>query len=332
MPAIAASAKQNSAAFYWHLGDLRAIYAPDEDYSNEPEHRGKPVDMQTYLNDAWPDFIGHQANSFPPLPLYLGIGNHELTPPKTRQEFEKTFADFLNAPALQKQRLADAEAEKAAGQRAQKSNDQPHSYYHWIQGGVDFIYLDNASKDQFDPQQVSWLQGVLKRARVNHDVRGLIVGMHEALPESLASGHSMNAWPLGITSGEHVYQQLLDFRSATRKPVYVLASHSHFYMTDIFSSDYWQSHGGVLPGWIVGTAGAVRYTLPDAKTRVKDARENVYGYLLVTVHPESGKAEFDFQEIKKDDLQRAVGNIYTKEFIDFCFDQNSEVKKASAHP
>jgi hypothetical protein len=142
----------------------------------------------------------------------------------------------------------------------------------------------------------------------------------------------MNAWPLGITSGEHVYQQLLDFRSATRKPVYVLASHSHFYMTDIFSSDYWQSHGGVLPGWIVGTAGAVRYTLPDAKTRVKDARENVYGYLLVTVHPESGKAEFDFQEIKKDDLQRAVGTIYLKEFIDFCVDQNSEVKKASAHP
>jgi hypothetical protein len=137
----------------------------------------------------------------------------------------------------------------------------------------------------------------------------------------------MNMWSLGITSGEQVYQELLDFKSTTGKPVYVLASHSHFYMTDIFSSDYWQSHGGVLPGWIVGTAGAVRYTLPDTKTRVKDARQDVYGYLLVTVHP-AGKADFDFQEIKKDDLQRAVGSIYTKDFIDFCFDQNSEVKKA----
>ena len=80
----------------------------------------------------------------------------------------------------------------------------------------------------------------------------------------------------------------------------------------------------------MGTAGTVRYVLPDTKTRVKDAREHVYGYLLVTVHPESGKADFDFQELKKDDLQRAVGKTYTKEFIDFCFDQNSEVKTTPA--
>ena len=39
-----------------------------------------------------------------------------------------------------------------------------------------------------------------------------------------------------------------------------------------------------MPGWIVGTAGAVRYPLPDTKTRAKENRENVYGYLLVTVH------------------------------------------------
>jgi len=317
MPAIAASVKEKHAAFYWHLGDLRAIYAPDEDYKDEPEHRGKPVDMQTYLKDAWPDFIAHQFNVFRPVPFYVGIGNHELTAPKTRQDFEKTFASALNAPALRRQRQAD------------RSGDQPHTYYHWIQGGIDFIYLDNGSQDQFDTPQMNWLQGVLQRARGNSEVRGVVVGMHEALPNSLAAGHSMNMWPLGTTSGEQVYQELLDLKSATGKPVYVLASHSHFYMTDIFSSDYWQSHGGVLPGWIVGTAGAVRYALPDTKTRAKDARENVYGYLLVTVHQESGKADFDFQEIKKYELQRAVGNIYTKEFIDFCFDQNSEVKKAA---
>ena len=114
------------------MGDLRAIYAPDEDYKNEPEHRDKPVDMQTYLKDAWPDFIAHQLNAFQPVPFYLGIGNHELTAPKTRQEFEQTFADALNAPALRRQRQAD------------KAMIQPHTYYHWIQGGIDFIYLDNA--------------------------------------------------------------------------------------------------------------------------------------------------------------------------------------------
>jgi Calcineurin-like phosphoesterase len=318
MPAIAASVKQNNAAFFWHLGDMRAIYAPDEDYKNEPERRGKPVNMQDYLKDAWPDFITHQLNPFNPLPVYLGIGNHELTAPKTRQDFEKTFADYLNAPALQQQRLAD------------KSADQPQTYFHWIQGGIDFIYLDNGSQDQFDDQQMSWLQGVLERAKANTDVHGLIVGMHVALPNSLASGHSMNAWPLGTNTGERVYTELLDFRKATSKPVYVLASHSHFYMSDVFDSDYWRSHGGVLPGWIAGTAGAVRYPLPDTKGRAREHRENIYGYLLVTVSPSSGKAEFNFKEITKKDLQHAVGKIYTDKFIDFCFDENSEVKKAPA--
>jgi hypothetical protein len=322
MPAIAASVKHNNAAFYWHLGDLRAIYAPDEDYKNEAVRRGKPVDMQVYLKDAWPDFISHQLNAFKPLPVYLGIGNHELTAPKTRQEFEKTFADYLNAPALQQQRLADSAADK--------NNDQPHTYFHWIHGGMDFIYLDNASKDQFDDQQMAWLQGVLEQARTNADVHGLMVGMHEALPNSLASGHSMNAWPLGIKSGEQVYTELLDFRKVTGKPVYVLASHSHFYMSDIFDSDYWRSHGGVLPGWIVGTAGALRYALPDTMGRAKEHRENVYGYLLVTVSPATGTAEFKFKEVTKNDLRHAVGKIYPEKFIDFCVDDNSEVKQRPA--
>ena len=38
-----------------------------------------------------------------------------------------------------------------------------------------------------------------------------------------------------------------------------------FYMSGIFNSEYWAAHGGELPGWIVGTAGAVRYAFrPDA--------------------------------------------------------------------
>src|SRR5215468_3095393 len=35
MPSIAAGAHANNAVFYWHLGDLRAIYDFDEDYRRQ---------------------------------------------------------------------------------------------------------------------------------------------------------------------------------------------------------------------------------------------------------------------------------------------------------
>ena len=55
VPSIAAGAAKNNAAFYWHLGDLRAIHGIDEDYQNTPEHRGKTIqkDLQRgILSDA----------------------------------------------------------------------------------------------------------------------------------------------------------------------------------------------------------------------------------------------------------------------------------------
>ena len=60
VPSIAASATKNKAAFYWHLGDLRAIYGIDEDYQASPEHRGKVLQKDEYLKDAWDDFIQNQ--------------------------------------------------------------------------------------------------------------------------------------------------------------------------------------------------------------------------------------------------------------------------------
>ena len=316
MPAIATGVKHDQAAFYWHMGDLRAIYGIDEDYKDEPEHRGKPLDMQAYLQDAWSDFIAHQAATFEPVPFYVGIGNHELIAPKTRQEFVTRFQSYLDSPTLHKQRIADDPQDISA-----------HSYYHWIQGSIDFIYLDNASQDQFDPAQLKWFEGVLARARTNDKVHGIVVGMHEALPWSLAAGHSMNDWPVGIKSGEQVYKDLLLFRSQTKKPVYLLASHSHFYMSDIYKSDFWMSHGGVIPGWIIGTAGAFRYPLPPGATAAREKREKVYGYLLATVHIADGVVDFNFKEINQSDLSRAVGERYTHDFIDYCANQNFEVKR-----
>ena len=85
MPSIAASAAKNKAAFYWHLGDLRAIYGIDEDYQNSPEHRGKTIQKDKYLKDAWDDFIQNQIGAFGSVPVFVGIGNHETTRPKTRE-------------------------------------------------------------------------------------------------------------------------------------------------------------------------------------------------------------------------------------------------------
>jgi hypothetical protein len=320
MPSIAAGAAKNQAAFYWHLGDLRAIYGVDEDYQHSPEHRGKIIEKNAYLKDAWDDFIQNQLGAFGSMPVFVGIGNHETTPPKRREEFAVKFSQWLDSAPLKKQRLADNPKDTA-----------PTTYFHWIQGGVDFIYLDNATLDQFSPEQVSWLEGVVERASSNPEVQALVVGMHAALPDSVASGHSMSDWVLGVESGHRVYTDLLSFKKKTHKNVYLLASHSHFYMSGIFNSEYWATNGGELPGWIVGTAGAVRYALPPDAPRAKDARTKVYGYLLGTVHND-GKIDFKFEEIKQADTPDAISQRYTPEFVNFCFEKNTNFSMTSEPP
>lgn len=319
MPSIAARAAKDNAAFYWHLGDLRAIYGADEDYRNAPEHRGKVIDKVAYLKDAWKDFIQNQLGPFGAMPVFVGIGNHETIPPKTRDEFAATFAKWLDSPTLKKQRLADGPKDPG-----------PRTYFHWIQDGVDFVYLDNATHDEFSAEQVSWLEALVERASSNQEVRSLVIGMHAALPDSVASGHSMNDWLVGAESGRRVYTDLLKFKKKTHKNVYLLASHSHFYMSGIFNSDYWNANGGELPGWIVGTAGAVRYALPPDAPRAKEARTKVYGFLLATVHND-GTIDFKFEEIKDADTPPAIRKRYTPEFVNFCFDKNTAFS-GSAEP
>jgi hypothetical protein len=311
MPSIAAAAAKNQAAFYWHLGDLRVISNVDEDYQHSPEHRGKIIEREAYLKDAWDDFIQNQLGAFGSMPVFVGIGNHETKRPKTREEFTAKFAHWLDSPVLKTQRLADNPQDTA-----------PRTYFHWIQGGVDFVYLDNATLDQFSPDQVNWLKALVQRAASNPEVRTLVVGMHEALPDSLASGHSMNDSQIGAASGRTVYTELLNFKKKTHKNVYVLASHSHFFMSGIFNSDYWTANGGELPGWIVGTAGAVRYALPPDSPRAKEARTKVYGFLLGTVHGD-GTIDFKFKEIKAADTPATISQRYTPEFVNFCFNQNT---------
>jgi len=303
MPAIAAGVRASGAEFYWHLGDLRAIYAFDEDM-------GPQTNIADYESRAWPDFIAHQLAPFGDLPVYLVMGNHETIPPATRENFLIQFADWLDTPVLRGQRLRD-----------DPQDHKLHSYYHWVSHGVDFITLDNASSNQFDDAQMKWLLALLQRDSVSAEIRTIVAGMHEALPGSASTSHSMDAWPLGKVSGGVVYEALWRARDAAHKNVYVLASHSHLYMENIYDTAQWK--GKVLPGWIVGTAGAVRYKLPAEAGPAQNARVAVYGYMIGTVAAD-GSVAFEFREIGLEDLLRANQGKQPEPLVRWCFSSNKE--------
>jgi hypothetical protein len=317
MPAIAADAIKHSASFYWHLGDLRRISSPDEDFVEERTRQGKATDLADYEKHAWDDFIENQIKPWGDTPFYVGIGNHETTGPKTRAMFVEKFRQYLNRPDLKEQRLKD-----------DRTAVEPKTYFHWMRDGIDFIYLDNATKDQFDSAQMNWIEGVLDRDRKDDAIHTIVVGMHEALPESISANHSMNEYPSGVETGRKVYGMLLKMQNESHKIVYVLASHSHFFMEGIFNTPYWKVNGGELPGWIVGTAGAQRYPLPPAKDDAKQAKTNVYGYLMATVNPPGespGTIKFKFEELKEDSIPADVIQRFTKSFVHECFAGNRKV-------
>jgi Calcineurin-like phosphoesterase len=311
MPAVAAGARAAGASFYWHLGDFRAIYDFDQDLVAARRDASIPLTISDYLRTAWDDFIESQLSPFGSIPVYLAIGNHELVSPKTRADYLIQFADWLDAPPLVRQRLAD-----------DPKDHRLKTYYHWIQNGVDFVTLDNASPDQFDAEQIAWFERVVKKDAADPAVRAIVVGMHEVLPDSRAAGHSMSDTVQGEQSGRRVYANLLQAQAAGKR-VYLLSSHSHFYMKDLFDTLYWKTHGGVLPGWLIGTTGAIRYPLPAGVTQGESARTNVYGYLVATVAPDRS-IRFEFREIRRADVPPETVTRYSAAFVDQCFEGNRQ--------
>lgn len=308
MPAIAKQARQDGASFYWHLGDFRAIYDFDQDFrQTHPK-----TSISDYETSAWPDFIEQQLAPFGDLPIYLALGNHETISPKTRADAIQQFADWFDTPELKSQRL----------------KDDPHAhmlktYYHWIKSSVDFINLDNASDEQFDDDQMTWFAAEMARATKNSEIRAVVVGMHKALPDSNSTGHSMNDSPAGTASGRSVYKKLVEFRNQTGKNVYVLASHSHFVMDNVYNTACRRQHPNmILPGWIVGTAGAVRYRLPADVSGANEAKTDVYGYLIGEVHPD-GSIQFRFKQLSDADIPIETKQNYTDAFVKSCFVGNS---------
>jgi hypothetical protein len=308
MPAIASAVLKSGANFYWHLGDFRAIYDFDEDMAPPAKLQlnAPHVTIADYLTKAWPDFIDRQLRPFGSLELFLGIGNHETIYPKTREEYARVFERYLNSPRLDAQR----ERDKDAG---------VHTYYHWVMNdGMDFISLDNASGNTFDPGQLAWIRTRLADDQKSRTITTVVVGMHEALPGSKGLSHSMCDAPSGVERGREVYNLLWNLRQSGKK-VYLLASHSHFVMDDVYNTPYWKDK--VLPGWIVGTAGAVRYRLPPGVPTASISRTDVYGYLLATVMSD-GTIQFEFKQLGLNDLQRANAGKTPDALVGWCYSEN----------
>jgi len=325
MPAIAQGAKNNDAKFYWHLGDYRAIYTFDEDMVQANTMAGKTLQIQNYLMSALGDAVDNQLKPFDKLgiPVYAGIGNHETIWPMTRASFVKAFYAYLDGPAIRAQRLKDSPYDTSV-----------HTYFHVVNNGVDFITMDNGSCDMFDETQVDWLIALLDRDAADASIKTVVLGAHAALPNSRSCGHSMGNYARQQETGRAVYRMLLEMRDKHQKQIYVLASHSHFVMDNVYDSDYWRSHGGVLPGWIVGTSGAVRYRLPETATPGPNVKTDVYGYLLGTVSA-SGAITFQFRELTPADIPADVVTKYSKAFVDdFCFAKNRDMRsqKGSCPP
>jgi len=312
MPGIAAAVLRDDVQFYWHLGDFRKLSDPDEDIVHEPEHASSSLTMAHYQDIAWQDFIDNQLQPFAPLPVFLAIGNHEMVPPKNREMLLRQFANWFDAPLIAQQRTADDRGDQSV-----------KTYYHWIENGVAFYTLDNATGEQFDAAQLAWFEWALAHDSADPAITAIVAGMHEALPDSISADHSMNGSADGLESGRRVYADLLAAQNVGHKHVYLIASHSHYFMDGIFNTAYWRSHGGVLPGWIIGTAGAVRYALPPQSADARAAQTNVYGYGLLTVQP-SGEIALEYKRLSENGVPAAVVSRYTPNFVHWCFAKNSQ--------
>jgi len=96
-------------------------------------------------------------------------------------------------------------------------------------------------------------------------------------------------------------------------------------MEGIFNTAYWRANGGVLPGWIVGTAGAERYPLPPNAKDARKTEAHVYGYLLATV--DSSKEDpvhFHFEQLKETDVPKAVVDEFSQTVVHECWAGNPD--------
>lgn len=310
MPVIASRVKAERDAFYWHLGDFRWMSKPDEDLT--AMEGGTLLSVDEYRQVAWDDFLTHQLAAFGDFPVFLGRGNHETVAPMTRDRYIAKFSGYLNRPEIVAQDRLDG------GAAAPLSSP----WYHVVRDGIDFITMDNAAHEEFSDAQLAWLRGVLDRdLAAGSGVKTIIAGMHEALPNSTSSNHAMDdSGGHGTESGEKAYRWFAAAQAAG-KHVYLLASHSHFYSPDIYNSPEWRKAGIVVPGVIIGSAGAHRYLLP--KTVDPRSKTHIYGYLQATVHGD-GTIDFALKEISEKEMVEHKWPNAPAATVHECFVGNSD--------
>jgi hypothetical protein len=130
----------------------------------------------------------------------------------------------------------------------------------------------------------------------------------------------MNDSAQGAASGRSTYDALVAFEHSSGKRVYVVASHSHFFISNVYATAC-RAKESVLPGWIVGTAGAVRYRLPKDQMGADQAVADTYGYLLGTVASD-GSIRLEFKAISEADIPQATLDEFTPTFVHRCFAEN----------
>ncbi len=108
---------------------------------------------------------------------------------------------------------------------------------------------------------------------------------------------------------------------SAHKRVYILASHSHFFMEDVYQTADWKNK--VLPGWIIGTAGAVRYRIPPEAGAAQKAQTDVYGYMIGTVAAD-GSVSFEFQKLSLEDLLTIDHGTYPEALVRWCYSENKQ--------
>ncbi|HEX8096561.1 MAG TPA: hypothetical protein VF507_00940, partial [Pyrinomonadaceae bacterium] len=134
--------------------------------------------------------------------------------------------------------------------------------------------------------------------------------------------HAMDGSCDGVCKGMDVYRRLVRAQNlagpkSKRKHVYVLASHSHYFREDIYNTP--EHKGEVLPGWIIGTAGAEQYQ-----------DKIMYGYVQARVHRD-GTLTLKFVEVKRDSPPLAEGPR-ADYLTAFCFEQNKSGVKDNRKP
>ena len=315
MPKIAAAVAAEEAPgvdLFWHLGDFRRMYDidcdmlkradPAYDCKKRPTASLPDQAMGDYLNAAWGDFIERQLKPFGKLPVLLGIGNHELMG-RSREDARRTFQPWLTQKLIHVQRGVDAS-------RGIYTTEGDTSF-HVVIKGVDLINLDNADEKAFTPQQILWLSRILAEDAKDDSVKTIVVGLHASLPASSWRGHAMDSSCQGICSGQQAYDllyraQRLAGPAEKRKRVYLFSSHSHLFDSNIYDTP--EHAGQVLPGWIVGTAGAQQYS--DAL---------VYGYVRVDVNAD-GTITPVFRPVTR--TSPPLAGPAEGPLVDYCFTEN----------